>query len=134
MNKRERLTERVGDGIRYCNGQYEVTCYPKNNNLTPVDKLAAKLCDFEDKFEDGAAFTLPCKIGQTVYVPMKINVPDYEYKKGVNEITVRHIHIRSDGVFVSDFWGVIEWKFGERAFLTKEEAEKALSERSGNER
>lgn len=133
MNKRERLTERVGDGIRYLNGQYEVTCYPKNDNLTPVDKLAAKLCDLEDKFEDGAVFTLPCKIGETVYVIMKTAVPDYDYKKGVNEITVRHIRIRADGLFVSDYWGFIDWKFAERAFLTYEEAKKALAERSGNE-
>ena len=127
MNKRERLTERVGDGIRYFNGQYEVTCYPKNDNLTPVDKLAVKLCDLEDKFEDGAVFTLPCKIGETVYVLMKTAVDDYDYKKGVNEITVRHIRIRSDGIFVSDFWGFIDWKFGERAFLTYEEAKTALA-------
>lgn len=49
----DRLTKRVGDGVQYNNGEYITTCYPKNNNLTDVDKLAAKLCDLEDKIEQG---------------------------------------------------------------------------------
>lgn len=45
----ERLTERIGNGIRYDNGEYIVTCYPENENLTPVDKMAVRLCELEDK-------------------------------------------------------------------------------------
>ena len=55
----ERLTKRVGDGIRYDNGKYIITCYPKNNNLTPVDEMAAKLCDLEDKIESGTLVVVP---------------------------------------------------------------------------
>lgn len=47
--KCERLTERIGNGIRYDNGKYIVTCYPENKNLTPVDKMAVRLCELEDK-------------------------------------------------------------------------------------
>lgn len=65
---KKRLTERIGDGIRYTNGEYNVTCYPKNNNLTPVDELAVKLCDIEDKIENGTLTEMPCKVGDTVYV------------------------------------------------------------------
>lgn len=63
----DRLTERVGDGIRYYNGEYTVTCYPKNNNLTPVDKLAAKLCEFEDMIENGTIIVPPCKVGDDAW-------------------------------------------------------------------
>lgn len=47
----ERLTKRAGNGVQYDNGKYVVTCYPENNNLTAVDKIAVKLCDFEDREE-----------------------------------------------------------------------------------
>lgn len=72
----------------------------------------------------------PCNLGDKVYVLLKNGFPDkdYGYKKGVNEIEAYHIRIRKDGIFVSDFWGFIDWKFGERAFLTKDEAEKKLKE------
>lgn len=70
----------------------------------------------------------PCKIGDTAYVLMKTDRPEYEYKKGVNQIVVRHIRIHSDGIFVSDFWGFMDWKWGERAFLSQEEAEQKAKE------
>ena len=65
-----------------------------------------------------------------MYVLMHKRRDEYDYKEGVNEIIVRHIRIRTDGIFVSDFWGFMNWKIGERAFHTKEEAEKVFAERS----
>lgn len=83
MNKSERLTERVGDGIRYDNGEYIITCYPKNNKLTTVDKMAAKLCDLEDKIENKTLFELPCKVGDTVWCLQK---EDGEYVGVIGEM------------------------------------------------
>lgn len=75
----------------------------------------------------------PCKLGDKMYVLMHRRSDEYNYKEGVNEIIVRHIRIRTEGIFVSDFWGFMNWKIGERAFHTKEEATRALAERSNNE-
>ena len=139
----ERLTERVGDGIRYDNGEYVITCYPKNDNLTPVDKLAAKLCDLEDKIENGAVIVLPCKVGDTVYMPWEWNG-----QKGIAclTVTVSRCIIGFGWSFGTDFdtddedyydaynCGDFKLKdFGKTVFLTREEAEKALAERRGNE-
>jgi hypothetical protein len=88
----ERLTERVGDGIRYDNGNYTVTCYPKNNNLTPVDKLAAKLCDLENKIENGAVIALPCKVGDTVYA----DICDAKDGDFCDECIVKSVEIDKD--------------------------------------
>ena len=78
MNTSERLTKRVGDGIRYDNGEYIVTCYHKNNNLTPVDKLAAKLCDLEDMIENGTMIEPPCKVGDMLYMPYYGRILEYK--------------------------------------------------------
>lgn len=87
----ERLTQRVDDGIRYDNGKYIVTCYPKNNNLTPVDKLAAKLCEFEDKIENGTLITLPCKVGDKVYLVLWSHVVSAKVEYILSSITESEI-------------------------------------------
>ena len=151
----ERLTERVGDGVRYDNGEYIITCYPKNNNLTPVDKLAAKLCEFEDKIENGTVIVLPCAIGSKIYeLCFEKEDPcswcehdhsgfgdyicdlDYDHYPQVKDLLsgkaicpknqMKVIERTFDlGFYHYDKdWFNITW------FLTKEEAEKALAERS----
>lgn len=140
MSKSERLTERVGDGVRYDNGEYMVTCYPKNNNLNPVDKLAAKLCDLEDKIENGTLIAPPCKVGDTVYIidnrdmlyidPSVCSVVDdeiYEMCYGrtqTGELKWLFLVLETGEDFYDD-------DVGKTVFLTREDAEKALAERSG---
>ena len=126
----ERFTERVGDGIRYYNGEYIITCYPKNNNLTPVDKLAAKLCDFEDQIENGTIIALPFRVGGVIY-----DIYDAVSNGGsdILEFKISEIHIKIDRrnkpwIIISDYYFAFE-DFGKTVFLTKEEAEKALAER-----
>lgn len=79
-----------------------------------------------DHLIENGVIVPPCKVGDKMYVLLKNPNKEYGYRDGVNEIIVRHIRIRADGVFVSDFWGFIDWKVGERAFLTFEEAENTL--------
>lgn len=133
----ERLTKRVGDGVRYDNGQYIVTCYPKNNNLTPVDKLAAKLCDLEDKIENGVMIEPPVMVGQTVWVIVGRMLPhiaeceviavchhivSLDNKRKVFTFSVVARDSRTpDTFFYSDI--------GRRVFFAKEHAEKVLAER-----
>lgn len=129
MSGRERLTERVGDGVRYDNGEYIITCYPKNNNLTTVDKLAAKLCDLEDKIENGTLIAPLFTLGQTVY----------SIEDGIKCILVGKVYeIVSNEfgtVYRSSRKGYFGFSFtyhaiGRTVFFTPEDAERALAERN----
>ena len=54
MKDYKRLTERTQlGGVRYKRNGCVITVYPKNNNLTDMDKLALRLCEFEDMIEQG---------------------------------------------------------------------------------
>lgn len=120
---KDRLTKRVGDGICYDNGEYIVTCYPKNNNLTPVDKLTVKLCDLEDKIESGAVIVPPCKVGDKVYQQDGVSI----YESIIEEIMVDVAVGRPNKtIFYTDKSTFDETAIGQSIFLTKEEAEKAL--------
>jgi hypothetical protein len=61
----ERLTTRLANGgVGYDNGEYFKVCYPWNEHcLTDIDRMAIKLCELEDKIEQGKILELPCKIG-----------------------------------------------------------------------
>lgn len=61
----ERLTKRTENGgVRFSNGEYWNTVYPQNENcLTDIHRMAIKLCDLEDKIEQGKILELPCQIG-----------------------------------------------------------------------
>lgn len=155
--KSERLTERIGNGVRYDNGEYIITCYPKNNNLTPIDKLAVKLCEFEDKKESGLLFEIPCKPGDEVYAisgdkAKKIRILEIidAYHDGVRKPLSIMVNYHCDrqcagcrfGIWVQNDkgerwcngrygYGYIEVDgFGKTVFLSQEEALKALKERS----
>lgn len=89
----------------------------------------------EKKIEDGYLVELPCRVGDTVYMP-------WEYKgiSGVAILTVTHViidkvhsYIRTD--FSSDCeeykqaynYGKFDFReFGKKVFTKKDEAEKAL--------
>ena len=156
MNERERLTEHLGDGVRHDNGEYIITCYPKNKNLNPVDKLAVKLCELEDKIENGTLIELPCKVGDTVYVITERHpcyacmcVGDFCHKdchiNDKSKLVVKEakvfyllfqemsnkiqVEVKKTKHLVGHFLGFDIKDFGKTIFLTKEEAEKALAER-----
>lgn len=95
----------------------------------------------EKKINDGYLVELPCRVGDTVYMPWT-----WDGRKGVAILTVTHVvidnvhsYIRTN--FYSDceeYWlayncGRFDFKdFGEKVFTEKEEAAKAL-ERSAND-
>lgn len=133
--KSERLTERIGDGVRYDNGEYIITCYPKNNNLTPVDELAVKLCEFEDKKESGSLLELPCKVGVKVWLYACICDEVGKEKFDILEGEIISFSYQKEELWAYcrykcglTYWHLVE-DFGKTLFLTKEEAEKALKER-----
>ena len=129
---KERLTKRVGGGVQYSNGEYTITCYPKNDNLNPVDKMAVKLCELEDKIENGTLIELPCAVGDSCY-PLwhSRSKPIVERKISRITFSARNIIIgyyENDGQYRPPLRTRI---LGEDIFLTKEEAEKALERSEG---
>ena len=87
----ERLTTRLANGgVGYDNGEYFKVCYPWNEHcLTDIDRMAIKLCDLEDKIEQGKILELPCAVGQTVY---RMNIFNSAYR----EATVVAIYYTED--------------------------------------
>ena len=92
-----------------------------------IMKAFERLADYEDAEEQGLLVRLPCKVGGHVYTVGLHNV--------IRKFTVTSIYLTTTD---SNIWCIsrdetvkfnfrIE-EFGTRVFLTKEEAEKALSE------
>lgn len=96
-----------------------------------------RLAELENKIENGLLIELPCKIGDTIYVvPSEVNFRlnklfhggelNYAYEQPVSSISVYPddivIHTCDDVEMVS------MKMYGERWFLTEEEAKKRLEE------
>ena len=117
------------------------------------DCMHEKVCDYfaGDMNEEGAEncvyfkdrnrfVELPCKVGDTMYILTN------DSPTGIEESQVKKIElikmqsktkIRLTVPCVYDDWGSAQWEigvndFGKTAFLTREEAEKALKERENN--
>ena len=95
-------------------------------------KVYFKLKDYEDLDEQGRLVKLPCKMGDTVYVPTR----DF-----VSELRIAHITISKNNIFFHwmlnagiypNLDGFSSSKIGEMVFFTKSEAEAKLKELRGN--
>ncbi len=91
-------------------------------------KLYFKLKDFEDAEEQGLLLKLPCKVGDTVYVPTR---------KFISELRITEVACDRNGtyfrwVLLSGIYpslnGFVGRKIGNEVFLTKSEAEAKLKE------
>ena len=133
---RDRLTTRLANGgVGYDNGEYFKVCYPWNEHcLSDVDRMAIKLCDLEDKIEQGEIVELPCKVGQTIYALWSGG------RKGIGVAEFKVISINLDCpddmeiVYRSKKLNATMCRYanasdiGKTLFLTREEAEKSLKE------
>ena len=123
---KERLTKRTENGVKYETEKYVITCYPENNNLNKVDKLAVKLCEYEDLEEAGLLVRLPCKVGDRLYsIPFGDSRQIFEHT--VTGFALFVVSKTEEGDRVETNF---EW-FGDHALLTREEAEKRLEELKG---
>ena len=95
-------------------------------------KMTVNECEH---FKDRSSFVeLPCKVGDTVYMLVTRKTKAFEVKSKNGEMKKEinhHTFIKKTCFTKSNLFDVIE-RFGKTAFLTKEEAEKALAERSEN--
>ena len=135
----ERLTERTADGILVKENYEKETlktlyqCYGEKpnsyySNCEEGYCAMEKLADYEDAEEQGRLVKLPCKVGDTVYVPTR----DF-----ISELRIVHISISknntffhwmlNDGIY-QNLDGFSVDKIGKTVFLTKAEAEQKLKE------
>lgn len=132
----ERLTTRNIAGVAVYKNPFEcercgetIWRLPDYGNGSPTEKLSA----YEDAEEQGLLLRLPCKVGDTVYVPTR---------NFVSELRIILISIERDNVFFH--WGLNTGIYpnlngftasdiGKMVFFTCEEAEAKLKEMEGAE-
>jgi len=105
----ERLTAKFKDG-----GAFILPSVV--SKLSPMkSEIIEKLADYEDAEEQGLLLRLPCKVGDTVYVFRRIDdiltVEKHTFKTLTNLVAMME-----------------NGDFGREVFLTREEAEKALTD------
>lgn len=124
----ERLTERNPSWID--DEMWERACEP---DCEEIDAVYRKLKAYEDAEEQRLLIRLPCKVGDTVYVPTR---------NFVSELRIILISIERDNVFF--YWilntgiypnlnGFTASDIGKMVFFTYEEAEGKLAEMEGAE-
>ena len=95
------------------------------------DNVESQCPEFEDKKE---WLKLPCKVGDTAYFITNRNTPKGT-KEHIVETTIEKIGVRKSGMFIklsaNAMYETSCNSIGKTVFLTLEEAEKALAERSG---
>ena len=138
----ERLTERYKDSIanivliRECGDKLckdicdDIEC---NCSKCELEKVLEKLATYEDLEEQGLLVRLPCKVGDTVYVPTRNFVS--ELRIIMVSVYMHDTYFRwilNSGIY-SNLDGFPGSKLGKTVFLTREEAEKKLEEMKKND-
>lgn len=128
----ERLTERIkilqkDDLIVYTNGKYKDTI-PAEMTNDDIRAVLKKLADYEDLEEQGLLVRLPCKVGDTVYVPTRNFIS--ELRIVMISVDMHDTYFRwmlNSGIY-PNLDGFSGNKLGKTVFFTREEAEKKLEE------
>lgn len=125
MKKYERLTDKNRDWFEF-------------TEINDIE-IYRRLQELENKIENGTLIELPCKVGDTVYMPW-----EYDGIYAIAELTVNDIfldmtigsssiqtNLESDSAEYMKIYRYGLFKFediGQKIFLTKAEAEKKLKE------
>ncbi len=124
----ERLTESNPSWIN--DEMWLNACEPDDEE---IEEVYHKLKEYEDLEEQNRFIKLPCKVGDTVYVPTR----DF-----ISELRITHIIISKNNTFLRwmlnagiypNLDGFSVDKIGKTVFLTKSEAEAKLKELRGEE-
>lgn len=118
----ERLTKRKQDG----RVGFAVSGTP-SENMYKFPIVLDKLCEYEDLEEDGRLIKLPCKVGDKVWVPF-IDGDIAEFRvKGIDIGPTGKVILSLNDHLLDKVWGD---EIGETIYLSKEEAEKHLTDES----
>lgn len=119
MNRLTMTSEKGGVAFTF---DLDITCKP--SEAQKILKLANKLKNYEDLEEQGLLLRLPCKVGDTVYF---VDFDENEY----DEAIVESIEFGRNGFLINSDCEIGTYLGAEYLFLTKEEAEQALTEMKG---
>lgn len=133
----ERLTQRIEDENTLLTEVGDIACKCFCDNYTfsgcwecPVGKAIEKLCDYEDAEELGLLVRLPCKVGDTVYVPTRNFISELRItliSVDTSDGAMYFSWMLNDGIY-PNLDGFSGYELGKTVFLTREEAEKKLEE------
>lgn len=111
----------------------------ESENKTPLVKVLSgeylypaieKLATYEDLEEQGLLVRLPCKAGDTVYVPTRNFVSELRItlvSVDTNDMAMYFSWLLNSGIY-PNLDGFSGYELGKSVFLTREEAEKKLEE------
>lgn len=126
----ERLTQIENDNlimVKQDNGEY-IPAYRDEDNFKAIKKLA----DYEKLEEQGLLVRLPCKVGDTVYVPTRVLVSEFKITAIFCDIHGTYFYwLFYCGIYERTS-GFSERDIGKTVFLTREEAENKLEEMKKN--
>lgn len=121
MKNYKRLTRRKADGRWDFADDFAGFYNPK------LETMAGRLCDLEDKIENGSLRELPCNVGDTVYEVFKNHTPPFIKQTKIEKIIITEKGLRlklsRNSVYETS---VANW--GTTLFLTEDEAQKKLEE------
>lgn len=98
-----------------------------------AENYRERLKEYEDLEEQGGLVKLPCKVGDTVYVPTR---------NFISELRITEVVCNRNGTYLRwvllsgiypNLNGFVGRKIGNEVFLTKSEAEAKLKELRGND-
>lgn len=133
----ERLTKRNKNGevskVKSSRATYVCTILEEEAKFN--QEVLDRLAEYEDAEEVGLIKRLPCKEGDTVYLPW-----EYDGESDIAELTVKHVSVDEEDIdtnLESDNYDFL-WKYdfgvfgfeeiGKRVFLTEAEAQVKLKE------
>ena len=132
----ERLTDYSDDECTYIIGVGNKTCEEFCKNAVDgckncyIQQVFKKLADYEDLEEQGLLVRLPCKVGDTVYVPTRNFISELRItlvSVNTNEMAMYFSWLLNSGIY-PNLDGFHGYDLGKTVFLTREEAEKKLEE------
>ena len=131
----ERLTKKIKKErkVKFTQGKYEKTI-PAEMAVNETRIVLKKLCDYEDLEEQGLLVRLPCKVGDTVYVPTRNFVSELRItlvSVDTNDMAMYFSWLLNSGIY-PNLNGLYGYELGKTVFLTREEAEKKLEEMKNN--
>ena len=108
------------------------TCYEDGELfwLKDAAELLEKLKSYKDLEEQGLLVRLPCKVGDTVYVPTRNFVSELRItlvSVDTNDMAMYFSWLLNSGIY-PNLDGFSGYELGKTVFLTREEAEKKLEE------
>lgn len=129
----ERLTERSDKMIWFKDQGLKIE--PCEMNSHHCRMILEKLADYEDLEEQGLLVRLPCKVGDTVYVPTRNFVSELRITLvsiDTNDMAMYFSWLLNSGIY-PNLDGFSGYELGKTVFLTREEAEKKLEEMKKND-